>query len=393
MPAILQTYVIGSALPSAKDIYNLKQDAATVSGVSVISFTGSNDGGDPYVVSSFSEITAVDIYRGIDAATPIGLGIIVSSDVKGFNSTVVGVGVPSYISGLSLIASAIGGSSSVSASGIQRAGAVSSTVIGTAAVLTRDDFITPSNSYVVVGSDQIVDRDRASYYDSSTVIGVGLPVITREGARFLLYGDVQGASVSTGSGAFFLDQTPLDDPMYGLDLRFVLNTDTPDSETVVGSAVIRGFIDEYGTVVGVADISDAQSEGYADATTSVGEAFIEAEELFPTYSTVVGEAFIQETTNTYVINASLASPKFATFRYTISAIEEYTYVPALAGYSNGESLVTALLVGSPIALAGSSIGSSFVSATLIASTSAYGGGGSPPGYYGPTGATGPGVYT
>lgn len=372
MSPVLQTYSIGVGIPSAEDLYNLQSDSDIVIGSAIVSH--SEIGGNTSLsrVSAFAEVNALDALDGLTDGTAIGLSRILSTEIKGFSSTVIGVGIPSSVYGIKSLGTAgSNGSSSVSNAAFVLDHLDNQTVIGSSYVRSIDNLYSPNGeyAYTVYGYAQVIDGDevsageRVSFVDSETVSGNADPIGTaREGGNFHMIGDINGIAKSgapASGGTLSLDLSPLDGPNSLLDVKFNLNLNTPDENTVVGSGIIRGFIDELGEVIGKSiirtDLPDVvgqiTSQGHADSQTVEGLAKTSATSSVVRFTaTSNGSSLVTEGLSTFILNAAEftysddmvpvweenKSPDIA-FKYSISAVEIYTYVPALAGYANGLS--------------------------------------------------------
>jgi hypothetical protein len=358
-----------------------------------------------------------------------------------------------------------------------------------------DDWISPSNSVTVAGSAEILDTNTLHAVDVAVASGSAEAIIEFEGGQFTLQADIFPESIS--SFQFSLDTM---DQYYGLT-----STETPfpapqianpeygqnGDGIAIGLGVIKYNIDNFVITVGEGVVSFTESVGHSDDSTITGTADISAQDLFPTYGTVIGNSDIRDlsqvtmlnkpaqsyqvvitgavgngtqivynainnfvagesividrnrpsdpadwwcvgaevidssTGTTFtVLNASTgtysSSPEndgyalivssagrygvgglqrypsqYEDFKYSISALESYTYQAALTSFSGGGSIVAGDLSGAPFVLAaeigGGSDVESFLVVFIATQTSGYDGQGNPAGVYG-TGVYGTSIY-
>jgi hypothetical protein len=266
-----------------------------------------------------------------------------------------------------------------------------------------DDYIIEAYSQII---DYLYDRETAAFVDSATVSGIVPTGFSGyfESGRFTLSSSILSSSSLPG-------MTGETGPVSNVEDLY-LRMDTPDSTTVSGEGIVRGFLDEYGTATGVAEMATDGSSGHDEDGESIGVAETSSVSSVVRLSadsngsSLVTEGLYQLITNAAQtvydldpLGAENKAPDIA-FRYTVSAIEEYTYVPALAGYVNGKSMLPGptgpsgpvlavaptLLYYNPAALVGSSAGVSSIEANATV----------PRSYYDNAGPTGPfvkpGVY-
>lgn len=385
---VLETYVIGSTVIESEDTRNLLLDLATIEGAAVPSALDIRHSIDAGRASAFAVVTDVDLFSAIDAASSVGSAVVSSSlaSVVNISDIVVGLGVVSAVQG-DLLGIVIG-VAEVSADEI-RDYSDTKTVIGKANIYEGEQIV----SGTVIGLGDLNwpatgGKDRFNGVDSATVIGSSDISAPKEGGDFFLSGEVYGHT-NSGSGygdEIVLDETALDDPVMTLGEKFVLNTDTVDYYLLTGVAEIRSMFDESGTVVGVAETNAVNSKGFAESGSAEGEGIVDAHiatnldgnriDLYgnpiPNDAFVVGVADIGTAVEAVVLNAAenAIADKFA-LRYSISSIDDYTYVPALAGVIKGAASMSANLEVA-VALDGLSAGITSIPSTYIStSTSRY----------------------
>ena len=385
---VLETYVIGSSVIESEDTRNLLLDIATIEGAAVPSALDIRHSIDAGRTSTFAVVTDVDLFSAIDAASSVGSAVVSSSlaSVVNISDIVVGLGVVSAVQG-DLLGIVIG-VSEISTDVDEQERYDAQTVIGETVIFEGQDA-----SGTVIGIGDLNwpasgGKDRFNGIDSATIIGSSDIYSPKEGGDFFLSGEVYGHT-NSGSGygdEIVLDETELDDPAVTLGEKFVLNTDTVDYYLLTGVAEIRSMFDESGTVTGVAETSSVNSKGFVEAGSSEGEGIVEAHiatnldgnriDLYgnpiPNDAFVVGVADIGTAVEAVVLNAaeSAIADKFA-LRYSISSIDDYTYVPALAGVIKGAASMSANLEVA-VALDGLSAGATSMPSTYIStSTSRY----------------------
>jgi hypothetical protein len=401
MPSVLQVYTIGVSETSAEDIYNLHEDSDTIEGAAEPSALDTCESKARGRVSSYAQISAVEEFESSFYQVQ-GHASISSTEVYYDPDTVIGVAEISSIWGDTYIKGMINGESAVSSSGLDLSIGLVTQSNGASKVSARVSYQWADVSTVEAYSqiiDYLYDREVAAFVDSETVFGI-VPTDFAdyfENGRFTLSSSILSYSSLPGTiGA--TGPTSSVENMY-------LRMDTPDSNTVSGEAIVRGFIDEYGDVTGIAqllsDVPDAlgqiTSSGHDEDGLSIGVAEAYATSSVARLSadsdgsSLVTEGLYQLITNaaetvydTNPLGSENKAPDIA-FRYTVSAIEEYTYVPALAGYANGESMLPGptgptgpvltvaptLLYYAPAALVGSSGGSSSVAGNVTVPKSYY----------------------
>jgi hypothetical protein len=358
---VLETYVIGKGVLESEDTRNLLLDSETIIGAAVPSASDIRHSIDAGRAASFVVITDIDLLSAIDSGSAIGVGIVSSSlaSVVNISDLVVGLGVISAVQG-DLLSTVIG-IAEVSADESQDH-EDAQRVVGKANIYEGEQDV----SGTVIGLGDLNwpasgGKDRYSAIDSGTIIGSGTPSTSKEGADFFLSGEIN-AHTNCGSGygdEFVLDETALDDPVMTLGEKFILNTDTVDYYLLTGVAEIRSMFDESGTVVGVGETNSENpdalgrisSKGFTETGSAEGEGIIDAHiattldggtiDLYgnPLNDGIVtGVADIGTAVEAVVLNAAAnaIADKFA-LRYSISSIDSYTYVPALAGVIKGST--------------------------------------------------------
>jgi hypothetical protein len=448
---VLQSYVIGVDEISAEDIYNLREDEDSVVGIADVSYVEVFEtDNELFRVTGGDYIVAAEDADYLNSGTVETAGLISASVVSSIYGIAEGTAVVSWTYAINGYIPSI--TESIAADTYDGGDAAGSIVLGemkriglnrtgtsTGEGIVRtfkEDFIDPDNpdGLLVVGYAQLRDavpgnRDTFSGVDAATVVGAADIAAPVEGAIKTISSDIYGSSESgspaTGS-TFALDDSPLDDPAMTLDAKFVLNTDTVDGGTyqidppggapyqlipnlltlndngfVLGVTEILASVQHYGEVIGVAEVLDVQSEGYSTGEPYNANGLVVGSARISSRSSVIqiagasnGGTLVTEGLSDFILNAPEGStlPDVA-FRYSISAIEEYTFVPALAGSANGVTSIASNLTVQ-YAMSGESDGLSIVVGRSLEPGSLYDGGGSPAGYYGPTGPTGPpGEYT
>lgn len=374
------TYAIAKSVPQAVDIYNLNDDAETVVGVALVDFVEVNTKRiELNRVMGVAEIfdTNEDAFDAIDAGVVASLSGASAVTGRAFfhSATVIGKGGMSYIIGW-VSDSATGGATSVQGS-LRAASLEASSVSGAAVVRARDDFISPSNAYVVAGRAIVLDaflyrnpktgarRWAGDIYDGkdrASVVGSAAIVVTREFSKMQFRSSIRSRSYSGSDGPsqFLLGTTPLDNDAYALDAGFYLNTDSQDAATIVGTAINKATWDEEFVINGVASISAAVTEGFTREVGLESQAVIVADELYPTKydfladppppfgqsgdGVAMGEALVSEENTPYILNSPTYAPKSNSFNYQIFGSERYNYSTAMIAAA-GDSASTVSTVG------------------------------------------------
>lgn len=334
MPTYVETYSIGKGIPSAEDLYNLKEDADTVIGVASIAFDEDGAGGFFSRVTAFAEIIDSDVLESVVVSTVSGNTVIkfIALDAFEDSDSIIGVAQINYLINGDMFPSTIEAGTSISAL-LSRDKEDALTVIGVGVPIAKEDFISPANSDSVIGRTEILYRDIYQARDIQSVIGIGIAITEREGGRVNFMASTEGSSE-------FLD-------------NYILNSDTPDSATVIGVAINKATWDESFTLNGKAIISAQIAEGFTDNKTIIGKTVLYGEDDFPTRydfianppfgqsgdGFVIGEGLALEESMPYVINAPEFSTVFSTFQYTISAVDLYNYSTSMDGVSEGSSTV------------------------------------------------------
>lgn len=330
--AVLETYVIGDA--QIASLISPKLDSGTVTGITLSSSIDVQHSVELDRVATFAVVNAVELYEALDADSIIGHGTI------SFVETLL-VGVGEIVVGTAVI-------SAIHANGIIHVG----TVIGRANIYQGPQIETPT----VVGLGDLNwpatgGKDRFAAVDSSVINMSGTIITTFENATYELSSDIYPHANSGGNygDEFVLDEAPLDDVLLTLDEKYLLELDTPDAATVTGTAMLFSGYTESGTVESASAIAFDFSIGFAATYTVSGSAQTSSEDLFPTYGEVNGIADIGQAVSAFVLNTTeFAIADDEAFRYSISAIDSYTYVPALAGAANG---ITSLSVNAELQIA------------------------------------------
>jgi hypothetical protein len=389
MPSVLQVYSIGVSETSARDIYNLREDSAVVGGVAIPSALDTCESKINGRVSSFAEVSAVEIFSNLYYQV---LGISFISSTEGH--TVIGVAEISSVWGSLFLNGSSNGASAVTSSGLVPSIGLAAQSNGTSRTSARASYQRVDSSIVEAYAqiiDYLYDKETAAFVDSGTVSGIvptGFSGYVENGS-FTLSSDILSSSSLPG-------MTGPTGPVSNVE-DIYLRMNTPDSTTVSGEGIVLGFIDEYGTAIGVATMETNNSSGHDESGESIGVA--EASSISSVLrlsansngSSLVTEGLYQLITNAaetiYNIDplgSENKAPDIA-FRYTVSAIEEYTYVPALAGHVNGKSMLPGatgpsgpvstvapiLLSYNPAALVGSSAGASSIVANMTVPQSYY----------------------
>lgn len=319
--AVLETYVIGDA--QIASLISPKLDSGTVTGVTTLSAPDIQQSIEIDKVAAFGVVTDVELFDALDSHTVVGL------DTVSFVETLL-VGVGEIVIGAAVI-------SAVHTNGMIHA----STVIGKANIYEGPQV----EASTVTGLGDLNwpasgGKDQFSALDSHTMTFSSTIITTFENAGYELSSDIYPHANSGGNygDEFVLDEAPLDDILLTLDEKYLLELDTPDAATVVGKTVLLSAFSEFGTVEGNAVLSFDFSIGFEATYEVSGSAQIFSEDLFPTYGVVVGVADIGQAISAFVLNAAeTAVADDRAFRYSISAIDSYTYAPDLAGSSNGST--------------------------------------------------------
>lgn len=302
-----QSYVIGQSVLDAEDLYNLSENEDTVIGIAELDSLHEKIIFDSRRVSSFVELLSVDDFDAVDQGDAVGEGRALFVSLRAFEdeATVIGEGSMSYIIGWLPDSTDISGSSTIGSANLAVENNLESLVVGQANIVSRDDWISPSNAYDVVGHAQIIDKDFYRAVDRRTVIGESA-ISAIEGARYDLRSPgISGESFSGSptTAEFTLDTSPLDEPTITLGKKYYLNTDTPDFGTVIGEAINKGTWDEEFTLEGLAFIDAVISKGHEDPGQVAGASLVSARFIRDTrFDFYVAPAPVDSTTQEFCLS-------------------------------------------------------------------------------------------
>jgi len=315
---VLQTYAIGFGVPSAEDIFGLNDDANVVVGEGVIEFNSSSDGDGPEKnrVTSYAEILTEDSQNSETESFVIGMTRLSFIAFKAFEdtATVLSIADINFIEiGKEILSESIFCESEVSPTLSVLYVEEYQNIAGVAIVSAKEDFISPSHSIVIQGEANVLDRDLYSAVDEGLCIGQASIYPFEEGVATSAEYRVRPISGLIANESEIICSAALDtaDQYYGLT-----STENPfpppftanpaygqvGDGIAIGLGIIKYNRDNFVIAAGAGLVSFTESVGHSNDSTITGATVVYAQELFPTYGTVIGHADIRDLSQVTILN-------------------------------------------------------------------------------------------
>lgn len=313
-----QSYAIGVAVPSGKDIFGLNDDTDVVVGVAEISFTGTTDGDGPEKnrVKSFAEILTEELYDAIDEDSAFAIGVISFNSLKAFEDSNAIIAITEIISqdfNKDAISQDVYSSTEITPD-LSFDRQEESNVVGVGNGTAKDDFINPANASIVEGTANLFARDRLAGVNRQSAVGVTqanpstIGVITIDEYKIAAFkgafddgrSDIE-AVLGLGTVDLYYGLTSTDNPFpppFIANPPYGLNGDG----IAIGRTIIKYNRDNFVSSEGVGSAQSFESIGTTDDGVIVTVARMEAEDLFPTYGTVTGHARIRDISEITILN-------------------------------------------------------------------------------------------